>query len=385
MPLFSDNPSYPTFLREYWRQKPCLFRDACGNSLAKLDQCTATQKLLELARLDSVESRLVSTPAYELRLGPFKLDTIPHDSLLMIQGLEQYFDEISQLLVEEFSFLPRWKVDDVMASAGHTGTSCGAHFDHYDVFLVQVRGKKKWHLDGGNHLDEDLDHSAQVRLLRKFSATATEVTGPGDILYIPPGIGHWGIALDTSVTLSVGIRNPTVPELISHLADRVMDSTDLTITLDDHLQRPEDGISEMDITNLQHKLVDTVLNPMLLADWYGSYLTEPRDPDLIPSGRKMSATEVALLLSTKQSVFCTLPARLAYHDSADKKKGSITIFVNGTAVRCNIKVKPWMTTLCNMRQLQCADIPRDDDSIKLVQYLLAAGAIQIVSERKHRE
>ena len=382
MPLFTGNISYSTFLREYWRQKPCLFRDACSDSLAKLGHCTSTEQLLGLASQDSVESRLISSPAYDLRLGPFQLDTIPPGSLLMIQGLELHFDEINQLLIDDFSFLPRWKIEDVMASMGHTGTSCGAHFDHYDVFLLQVSGKKEWRLDDGQHSDQDLDHLAQVRLLEDFSATLVEDVGPGDILYIPPGVGHWGIALDTSVTLSIGVRNPTLPELVSHIADRVMDTTDLTKTLDDCLQGPDGGITSGDIENLRHKLADNLLNPTLIADWYGSYLTEPREPELIPAGREMSTEEVILLLSTSQSIFCTLPTRLAFHENADEKKRMITIFINGEAIKCDLRVKPWMTTLCNLRRLQSADIPRDDDSIRLVKYLFSVGAINIVNDEQ---
>ena len=378
MPLFTAKLSHARFLQDYWRQKPCLFRGACNHTLPALLECTSEKQLLKLAGQDLVESRLVTAPHYQLRLGPFQFNAIPEDSLLMIQGLEQHWEEVSQMLTEDFSFLPRWKIDDVMATMGEAGATCGPHFDHYDVFLVQVCGQKGWKLDDGSHVDSDLEATSQLRLLTEFNAVDSKDVEPGDVLYIPPGVGHWGIAKGMSVTLSVGIRNPTLPELVSHLADRVVDRTDQTSTLDDSMQSPDDGIIDADIENLRYRLSGSLLNPKLIAQWYGAYLTEPREPELITTAEEISEEETAVLLSSSQVLACTLPSRLAYHENTNV----ITVFVNGKLVESRMDVKPWLTTLCNQRLIAGKDIAQDEASIRLVQYLLAAGAVVIKEKRQ---
>lgn len=361
------------FFQNYWRKQPYLFRGACLSSLELLVSCTGKHDLLQLASNHLVESRMVSTD-YELSLGPFSLETIPENNLLMIQGLEQHLGEINQLLLDEFSFLPRWRIEDVMATIGNSGANCGAHFDHYDVFLVQVKGSKNWQLDRGGHRETHLDHKADIRLLKEFEPVTRELAEAGDVLYIPPGIGHWGIAVDDSITLSVGIRNPTLPELVSHLADMLIDSTNLTSTLDDGLQSPAGGITNVDIQNLQAKLAESILDPELIAHWYGIYMTEPREPELIANGNSLTPGEISVLVSRQVLITCTLPTRMTYLENDEQLK----VFVNGDVICSTPAVLPWLQPLCAQRQISGSQIGQGDDHINLLHSLFNNGAIEIV-------
>lgn len=405
------------FFRHYWRKKPFLFRKAALDSLDELVSCVTEDELLRLASVEIVESRMVSSD-YKLTLGPFNQATVPDGSLLMIQGLEQHLGEINQLLLNEFTFLPRWRIEDVMATLGHTGANCGAHFDRYDVFLVQVKGSKHWQMDSGGHREHHLDPESDIRILNRFAPVTTEIADPGDVLYIPPGSGHLGTAAGQSITLSIGIRNPTMPELISDLADMLIDGTEIAeidgteidstntdrtlvgsrnvnSTLDDDLQSPEGGISSADLVNLQSKLADIMLNSELIAHWYGKYMTQPREPELLPAEKSLTRSQVSDLISGPMRIACTLPTRLTYIESSEiesnenennenesneiAKEKRLTVFVNGAALSAPPKVLRWLQPLCHNRQINSDQISNGDQDLDLLQSLFNNGAIEIVN------
>ena len=204
-------------------------------------------------------------------------------------------------------------------------------------------------------------------------------------MYIPPGVGHLGIAIDQSVTLSVGIRNPTMPELISHLADTLIDGTDLAASLDDGLQsatggttsvgNPSVGITEKDIQNLQAKLAETILDPDLIAHWYGHYMTELREPELITDENSLTAGEVSSLTSAPTLIACTLPTRITYFES----ENVLAVFVNGDVINTNPAVLTWLRPLCTYRQVIGSQIPNEHYNIDLLQTLFDNGALEVVN------
>jgi len=373
---FFDHLQKTSFFEQNWRRKPQFISDAC--CIDPVTTCVTRQKLLNLATEDLVESRLVDTTDYSVAFGPFDLEAVPATGLLMIQGLDQHLPVIDDLLGALFSFLPRWRIEDVMATLGPTGTHCGAHFDHYDVFLIQIAGTKNWALDEGGHTDFELNPDVDIRLLGEFNSTSQYTASPGDILYIPPGVGHWGIAEGESITLSVGLRNPTMEELISHLADTVGDSITLKTVLNQVLNPGKDGIPTAgipteDIETLASELAGVLLNPERLADWFGGYMTEPKEPELIPDGQTLSMDALAGLLTGDHELSCALPTRLTYHQS----DAAFTVYVNGNALTSHVNVQPWLRDLCRMRHIATRNVSRDRHSTELIHYLLACGAIQI--------
>lgn len=375
MPLFDAEITQETFFKQYWRKQPYVFRDVCTDSVSLLQQCTQPSVLLELAGREIVESRIVEPPDYKLRLGPFQLDRLPGGALLMIQGLDQYLDEINELLHLEFSFLPRWRIEDVMVTSGSQGANCGAHFDHYDVFLVQVRGSKEWRLDTQDHVDDDLDDNASIRLLKCFEPVKTELLAPGDVLYVPPGIGHWGLSVDDSITLSVGIRNPTMQELVSNLADLIVEETDSMETLDDLMPSPEGGLSPEGLQNLQTRLSEVMLDTHLIAQWYGTYVTEPREPDTVELDTHLDTASVRQLLSRNYSIVCKRSTRLTYYDG-----DTFTAFINGDAFECDASVKSWLEPLCIHRLVLCKNVTNKKSNIDLLQALINYGAVELRRE-----
>ena len=62
-----------------------------------------------------------------------------------------HLDEAADLL-HQFRFIPDARLDDLMISYATDGGGVGAHFDSYDVFLLQVHGQRRWRISAQTDL-----------------------------------------------------------------------------------------------------------------------------------------------------------------------------------------------------------------------------------------
>lgn len=211
------------FLAEYWQKQPLLLRGVAAGRYLPLDG----DELAGLACEPEVESRVVVThpgPRWELRRGPFDADAFAmlgeRNWTLLVQDVDKHLPEFADFL-DLFSFIPAWRIDDLMISWAADGGSVGPHVDAYDVFLVQTAGQRRWRVgsrDGAQRLRDD----HELAVLEEFTARDEWVLDPGDVLYLPPGVPHWGIAENgPCMTWSVGFRAPSRAELVTDFADRL--------------------------------------------------------------------------------------------------------------------------------------------------------------------
>lgn len=225
------------FMRRHWQKKPLLVRQAWPGVQPPL----ARPALFELAGADGVESRLVERPAagsargagWRVRHGPFARRALPPASrpgwTLLVQGLDLHVPAARQML-EAFRFVPDARLDDLMVSWASDGGGVGPHLDAYDVFLLQVQGRRRWRIGPiGKGQDDRFVPGAPLKLLQHFEPDQERVLEPGDMLYLPPRWGHDGDAVGGDcMTCSVGFRAPSAHELaadlIARLADEVADS-----------------------------------------------------------------------------------------------------------------------------------------------------------------
>ena len=364
--------TYKQFQQRYWRKRPWHGENLFGNTLSNIDNELNNNNLFYLAGDPLIESRVISGAPedYQLELGPFDIENLASGEMLMIQGLEQHLEVISDLLTRHFGFLPRWRINDVMASYGHSGASCGPHFDHYDVFLLQIRGEKHWQLAPGPFTDDDLMADADIRLLETFPTTDTLTQRAGDILYIPPGVGHYGVASEDSLTLSIGLRNTTLAEMISSLADQITDELVDTQTLDDRLGEPASGLMPDDIQQLQDKLIPELTRAGTISRWFGCYMTQLQEPDLITQ----DDNAVIHWPTAKGALVCHLPTRLCHQQGPD----SGMIFVNGTASEVDPEVLSWFAVLETLRRIDLADIPAAPAHRSVIDWLFQEGAVALI-------
>jgi 50S ribosomal protein L16 3-hydroxylase len=273
------------FLSDYWQQQPLLVRGALAADYAPV----SGEVLAGLSLEEAVEARLVLCSAeqksWQLRHGPFNetefLNLPERNWTLLVQALDLWLPEVAELLTQ-FDFLPRWRLDDVMASYAVPGGSVGPHFDHYDVFLVQTLGDRLWRI--GQHCDREtpLLDNTDLKILKDFAPTGEWLLEPGDMLYLPPGLAHWGIAQSACVTLSVGFRAPTLADLLGDLA------VELTARGDERhyrdppltLEMAEETIAPEFIAEARKLLTELLDDDELLADWFARFMTAPKYPEL---------------------------------------------------------------------------------------------------------
>src|SRR5690606_36690626 len=124
--------------------------------------------------------------------------------------------------------------------------SVGAHTDQYDVFLLQAQGRRRWLTDAGPDPRLDFRDDVDIKLLREFTPSHDWVLEPGDMLYLPPGVPHHGIAEDPCLTFSVGMRAPSAAELMGDSIDTLVAEADESLRYTDPVQGPPQVPNEFD-------------------------------------------------------------------------------------------------------------------------------------------
>ena len=290
-----DNLSSQEFLAHYWQRQWLYSPGGC----AEFESPITADDLAGLALEEVVESRAVIVEAdrYQLTHGPFDEAffaterTMPWT--LLVQAVDLWIPEVAQLY-SHFDFLPRWRMDDIMCSFATPGAGVGPHYDYYDVFLVQAQGSRTWQIGQTCTADSTLVADADVKLLADFVPQAEITTQPGDVLYIPPMLAHWGVAETDSLTFSVGFRAPTVAELLDDLAMQAM-ATDHQQHLRDPDLTPAMATTDIAtgfIKQAQALLQDLVEDEQALADWFARFVTNPKYPDLVQQSGELRRARI---------------------------------------------------------------------------------------------
>lgn len=362
------------FLREVWQQQALLIRQGVAGFQCPVDG----DDLAGLACEAEVESRLVESQGdnWRLRHGPFSEDTFsalaPQDWTLLVQRVDHWIPEVADLIAH-FDFLPRWRIDDIMISYAVAGGGVGPHYDNYDVFLIQGSGQREWRI--GQHCDDDtvLRENTELTLLADFHEQARYTLEPGDVLYLPPGLAHWGAALsDDCITLSVGFRAPSAAELLSRWCEEVCAQlteseryrdTPATLTAGNRLTT--DHIDSL------RALLRSRLDDVSLIRSFGELVTE------VPDGNPDVATQGSLPIA---GLYRALDARMTLYASP---KG-VLLFANGASLACTDSAHAAMTQICDL--LPGEQVPDavwsqlTEDHPTIAQFLLSTAALSWVDE-----
>lgn len=269
-----NNLTRQQFLDEYWQKKPVLIRGALND----FEDPITPDELAGLAMEPSAESRLVSQTdgKWSAEHGPFEsYDHLGEENWsLLIQGVD-HWDENVDALLKEFRFMPNWRIDDVMVSFATPGGGVGPHVDNYDVFIIQGSGKRHWQVGSNDALKEVVANEALLHV-EAFESIIDAHLNPGDMLYIPPGFPHQGIAIEPSMSFSVGYRTIAKSHLFSGFADYLIDNQlgkDMVVDPQRQATATPGLIDQDDINNLTTSLQDMLNDEQRLTDFYGQHLS----------------------------------------------------------------------------------------------------------------
>ena len=330
--VFNDQPiSAEDFLGRYWQQKPYLFRNTC----LPTEILPNRQQLFSLAEQDDVQSRIVYTEDnrhyHLLHDEPQAWDELKQAKpTLLVSDIEKWWQPALRLL-DYFPFIKSWRFDDLMLSYAPNGASVGAHLDHYDVFLFQVQGQRRWQFDLKPMLQPDLVPDSDLAVLADYQPDEEQLLNPGDVLYLPPQHAHHGIsASDDCLTCSIGMRAPSHAELLmvvaEHMAAQLPDS--------DRLQDQQRSLYAnacMDDTDIH--LLRTLLTQAAnasdeqLGDALGLYLSQYRSLDAMLEF-EADADHLSPTTLWRVSPFFTVAAY-------PLKSGQMQIFMDGEKTLCS--------------------------------------------------
>jgi 50S ribosomal protein L16 3-hydroxylase len=344
-----------TFMRRHWQKKPLLVRGALADPLVGFDR----QRLFALAAREDVESRLVIRRGgrWTLRPGPIARRALPPLATpgwsLLVQGVDLHDDGAHRLL-QRFRFVPDARLDDVMLSYASDSGGVGPHIDSYDVFLLQVAGRRRWRI--GRVARPRLRDDVPLKMLAGFEPTDDWLLEPGDMLYLPPGWGHEGIAVGECLTASIGFRAPAADGLaadaLQRLADAALDA------IEDGSATGKDGTA-IYTDRAQAATVSPARIPASLQRFAETALLRA----LADGGARQRALGEALSEPKPGTGFERAePARFAGSIVLDRKSRMLYdddhVYLNGEAFRAGGRDAKLMRALADTRRLDSAALGR---------------------------
>ena len=371
------------FLRDYWQKKPLLIRQA----IPEFESPLSPDELAGLALEEEIESRLViehGEQPWELKRGPFTEDTFQNlperDWTLLVQAVDQFIPEVAELL-DNFRFLPSWRTDDVMISFAAPGGGVGPHFDNYDVFLLQAHGTRRWRIGQMCDADSALLEHADLRILADFQETQEWVLEPGDMLYLPPRLAHFGTAEDDCMTYSIGFRAPSAAEVLTHFTDFLAQFLSDEERYSDADYQPlgdPQQIRHDALDRLKALLAEHMSDERLLLTWFGQFMTEPRYPERV-AGSPIEDNELLEALNQGALLVRNPSARLAWSEVDE----DLLLFASGNSRLLSGHLRELLRNICAADALHVENLQpwlSDDEGRKLLCELIKQGSLEFADE-----
>lgn len=306
------------FLNEYWQKKPLLVRNAMPEIMGLLEP----EDVKELALEEDVSARLIrqknkNPNEWHVKSSPLTkgdFQKLPNLWTILVQAVDHYSFDIAELW-KKFPFIPQWRRDDIMVSYAPKGGSVGKHFDFYDVFLVQGHGHRRWQL--GQMCDESTEFVADqpLKLLSQMSVNFDEVLAPGDLLYVPPGLAHYGVAEDDCLTFSFGFRMPNLAEMTDRLSEQFAKNSVLTNPLADITRIKTNAIGEInnsEFSYLKTQLLDYLTQAPEFDAAIMAYMSESKYPNSIPEPEEIVVDDLLEVINGGYQLILEPASRLLY-------------------------------------------------------------------------
>lgn len=335
--------SLNTFLGDYWQKKPLVIRKA----LPEFTHPLSPDELAGLALEEDVESRLVfetpdEKPYWHLKRGPFSVNdfsTLPSTHwTLLVQGVDRLIPEVYALL-DYFNFIPQWRIDDIMISYAVLHGSVGPHYDNYDVFLYQAKGKREWSLTTKGCNNQNYMKGLELRIMSQFDVEERFILEEGDMLYLPPHVGHHGISLsDECMTYSFGYRSYQGQELLESFSDYLSEKGLFKNLYQDPDWSNLQNTSEIPPSawlNAQKLLQQVINDEKTMQTWFGCFATrldqqaELQLPVPLEEDELIDISDFIKEIKEGLNLIRDVSCRFAYQNQNEQSE--YQFFINGSA------------------------------------------------------
>lgn len=342
-----------TFLRDYWQKKPLLIRQGLPQIIGMFEP----QDIIELAQDPDATARLIRTDMvqnqaqWQLKTSPLSaqdFSNLPEKWSVLVQNLEQWSPELGKLW-QAFAFIPQWQRDDIMVSFAPKGGSVGKHYDEYDVFLVQGYGERRWQL--GKWCDPSTEFKANqpIRIFDDMGELIfDEVLQPGDVLYVPSRLSHYGVAESDCLTFSFGLRYPNAADLLENLCKTIehhseqINSSEFAIPFRLSPQpQPNGQLNSASVADFKQHLLDLLANSNqfdALLQQAVAQTVSARRYELLPTEAEYYPDELLEMLQAGDRLSQDANCKIIYTDDGN-------IFINGE----------WIDELSDVEQALLAD------------------------------
>ena len=368
------------FLSEYWQKKPLLVR----NAMPEIASLLEPNDVMELALEEHVTARLIKQKdrdpnQWSVKSSPLlKADfqKMPKLWTLLVQAVDHYSFDLSAFW-KKFPFIPQWRRDDIMVSYAPQGGSVGKHFDFYDVFLVQGYGHRRWQLGQMCDAETAFVPGQPLKLLPEIEVNFDEVLAPGDLLYVPPGLAHYGVAEDDCLTYSFGFRMPNVSDMMDRVGDKFSENETLRNPLLDIIRDQVGAIGEVsrnELEYLKEHIMQQLHNSNVLEDAIMSLMSEPKYPENLPEAEEIGTGDLEEALDQGYSLMLEPASRLLYTET----DGDVLFWANGEGVCISETFTAKLKQLADGEALLFGEDFADEEILEDVAALLNEAVLMLV-------
>ncbi|WP_180038590.1 cupin domain-containing protein [Acinetobacter sp. YH16052] len=368
------------FLSEYWQKKPLLVR----NAMPEIASLLEPNDVMELALEEHVTARLIKQKdrdpnQWSVKSSPLlKADfqKMPKLWTLLVQAVDHYSFDLSALW-KKFPFIPQWRRDDIMVSYAPQGGSVGKHFDFYDVFLVQGYGHRRWQLGQMCDTETPFVPGQPLKLLPEIEVNFDEVLAPGDLLYVPPGLAHYGVAEDDCLTYSFGFRMPNISDMMDRVGDKFSENETLRNPLLDIIRDQVGAIGEVSSNELEYlkeHIMQQLHNSNVLEDAIMSLMSEPKYPENLPEAEEIGTGDLEEALDQGYSLMLEPASRLLYTET----DGDVLFWANGEGVCISETFTAKLKQLADGETLLFGEDFADEEILEDVAALLNEAVLMLV-------
>lgn len=338
------------FLKNYWQKQPLLVRQA----FAGFESPVSAEDLAGLACEEDVHSRIVIEKGgehpWQAIYGPMSetlFAGLPHSHwTLLVNDVEKWLPELAWI-VDAFRFIPEWRLDDLMISYAPQGGSVGPHLDQYDTFILQASGQRRWLISAADVDEDNQVADTPLRIQKDFVAEQEWLLEPGDLVYIPPGVSHHGIAINDCLSYSIGFRAPTHAEMLGSFIDHLCKSLPDELTYRDPGLKSQAQPNEItpDALSGVREIFSHYLRPdhPELARWFGCFVSDAKVE--LTLDNQDNFDNVGALLDTHPVLARHPASRFAWHKSGK----AAWLFVDGEDYAVSVD---FAQTLCAERAFE---------------------------------